>query len=416
MKIHHATCRFINRPLVRTFGFKGGSANYVRAVEVEIHAEGMKAIGESTQGALWSDSVLHERLGEGATNETMYDVTKHVCNSLEGMEFDTPEGVFDHLYDEAARHAQYILAYNPRKAFILNALVPVDNALRMLYAKKKNDLTFETFASVKGLTDIKEERLGLIPLINYNTSEHEIRRLADEGVFNFKIKIGANPDNDNNRDKMVEADKERVEEIHNILKDYKTPYTQNGKLAYFLDANGRYDSKYRLRELLNFTKSINAFEHIALLEEPFDETNTLTVDTFGVSVAADESLHDEKDALRKIELGYSVFVVKPIARTITVTNKIVKLALENNIRMFCGDLTVTPMLVEINKNYAARLPKLKGINTGIVESNGPQNLVDWKDMMQEHPLKDSNFTKVTDGVFELDQEFYETAGGIFLRY
>ena len=104
---------------------------------------------------------------------------------------------------------------------------------------------------------------------------------------------------------------------------------------------------------------IGAFERIVLLEEPFDENNDIDVSNLDITVAADESVHDEADAIRKIKQGYKAFALKPIAKTLTVTNKVAKIALKKGINVFCADLTVTPMLVEINKNCATRLPAIK---------------------------------------------------------
>ena len=71
------------------------------------------------------------------------------------------------------------------------------------------------------------------------------------------------------------------------------------------------------------------------------------------------------------------------------------------------------MLVEINKNYASRLPAIEGMKIGIIESNGAQNYSNWKIMMADHPMKNNNFTKPDKGIFILDDTFYSSSGGIF---
>jgi len=41
------------------------------------------------------------------------------------------------------------------------------------------------------------------------------------------------------QEEMLEKDKIRLTEIHEVLKDFSTPYTENGKLPYYFDANGK---------------------------------------------------------------------------------------------------------------------------------------------------------------------------------
>ncbi|NLF35531.1 MAG: L-alanine-DL-glutamate epimerase, partial [Clostridiaceae bacterium] len=86
----------------------------------------------------------------------------------------------------------------------------------------------------------------------------------------------------------------------------------------------------------------------------------------------------------------------------------------NNIALFCADLTVTPLLVEINKNYASRLLPVPGMKIGIIESNGPQNYVNWVEMMAMHPLKNHLSVTPVNGIFQLNDDYHKKSGGIFL--
>jgi hypothetical protein len=52
---------------------------------------------------------------------------------------------------------------------------------------------------------------------------------------------------------------------------------------------------------------------------------------------------------------------------------------------------------------------------GLVESNGHQNYKNWETMMGYHPRKDGAWVKATNGVYELNDEFYKTSGGILIR-
>jgi hypothetical protein len=62
-----------------------------------------------------------------------------------------------------------------------------------------------------------------------------------------------------------------------------------------------------------------------------------------------------EDAAKRIEQGYSAIAVKAIAKTLSMTMRITQLAHEKKVPCFCADLTVNPILVDWNKNIAARL-------------------------------------------------------------
>ena len=87
---------------------------------------------------------------------------------------------------------------------------------------------------------------------------------------------------------------------------------------------------------------------------------------------------------------------------------------KRNIPCFCADLTVTPIMLEWNKNFASRLAPLPGLRTGVVESNGDQNYVRWEELCSYHPLKGAGYINPVGGAFRLGDEFYRDSGGIFL--
>jgi hypothetical protein len=112
-------------------------------------------------------------------------------------------------------------------------------------------------------------------------------------------------------------------------------------------------------------------------------------------------------------MGYKAIALKPIAKTLSMSLKIAKIAHENNIPCFCADLTVSPIMVDWNKNFAARLAPLPGMKIGVLESNGHQNYKYWQEMKKYHPLAGSDWTETAAGLFHLDKSFYTTSGGIF---
>jgi L-alanine-DL-glutamate epimerase-like enolase superfamily enzyme len=249
--------------------------------------------------------------------------------------------------------------------------------------------------------------------MSYNVPLDKIVEAVKQGYFFLKIKIGCDPDKDGNLDKMLEWDKNRLREIHEAVKNIETPYTDNGHIPYYFDANGRYDSKDRLMQFLDYAKKINALDRIILMEEPFSEEFEEDVSDVPVRLAADESAHSDKDASIKIQQGFTAIALKPIAKTMSMSLKIAKLAHEKNISCFCADLTVNPILVDWNKNVAARLPALPGMKIGVLESNGHQNYKNWEQMKNKHPMAGSDWIEPKDGNFNLGQEFYKTNGGIF---
>jgi hypothetical protein len=131
-------------------------------------------------------------------------------------------------------------------------------------------------------------------------------------------------------------------------------------------------------------------------------------------LAADESAHTEEDAIVRIQMGYKAIALKAIAKTLSMTMKIAQAAYERDVPCFCADLTVNPILIDWNKNIAARLGPFPGLgNLGLLESNGHQNYTNWDTMMGYHPRKEDAWVNSKEGVYELDNEFYRTGGGIF---
>ena len=114
-------------------------------------------------------------------------------------------------------------------------------------------------------------------------------------------------------------------------------------------------------------------------------------------------------------MGYKAITLKPIAKTLSETLKILKKAFEKNVICFCADLTVNPLLVEWNKNIAARIATLPEMNIGILESNGEQNYVRWEELYQAHPCGERTFVRCHKGIYTIDENFYSISGGIFKK-
>jgi hypothetical protein len=167
-----------------------------------------------------------------------------------------------------------------------------------------------------------------------------------------------------------------------------------------------------LLKLIDHTKKIGAFNQIAIIEEPFPADAEIDVSSVPLRIAADESVHTDKDVLGRIQQGYKAIALKAVAKTLSMTMKIAKVAKEHDVPCFCADLTVNPILVDWNKNIASKLDPFPGLSTGLLESNGHQNYKNWPVMESYHPYPDANWRKTKKGVFNLDKDFYEKSGGV----
>jgi L-alanine-DL-glutamate epimerase-like enolase superfamily enzyme len=334
------------------------------------------------------------------------------------IEFSTPIDLLEQLLPLTYDYGKKITNNEElRMTFVLNALVAVDNAAWLLYCKEKNIEDFDLMIpeEIRPALSFKHDKLASIPLITYGIPIEEVKDIIDDGYFFLKLKIGSDPEKDGDQEKMLEWDKKRLLEIHNAVKDIRIPYTENGQIPYYLDANGRYDSKDRLMRLLDYADKIGALNRIALLEEPFPEEYKANVADIPVRLAADESAHSDEDVIERIELGYGTIALKPIAKTMSMSLKIAQKAYEKGIPCFCADLTVNPVMVDWNKNIAARLEPFPGLKIGILESNGHQNYTNWQKMKEYHPYYGKDWLETINGLFNLDDDFYKASGGIFGR-
>jgi L-alanine-DL-glutamate epimerase-like enolase superfamily enzyme len=412
--IAHTSSQFEREPLISPFGFKGGYLSELwQAISYLQSENGKHAIGLGTQSVLWSDEKIFSSHSEAGGNTYMYALTERALHLLNKVSFSSPMDLIDPLFEEIYKYGKLVTS-NPdlRKTFALNALVSVDNALWLLYAKENGITNFDRLIPQEFQSTFSEKhaKLAAIPLISYNVNPEGLRKEVDMGYFFMKIKIGQA----GTQQEMLEKDKNRLREIHNILKDIRTPYTENEKLPYYFDANGRYESKDMFNRFLDYAGKIGAFDQIVMIEEPFPEKMEIDVSDIPIRLAADESAHTDKDTIERIQMGYKAIALKPIAKTLSMTMKIAKAATDRGIPCFCADLTVNPVLVEWNKNIAARLKSFPGLgNLGLVESNGHQNYVNWNKMQQYFPQHDASWVGVKEGFYYTNDEYFNNGGGIF---
>jgi L-alanine-DL-glutamate epimerase-like enolase superfamily enzyme len=401
-------------PLGSPFGFKGGYLSELWQSICELKGEtGAVGMGVGVQSVLWSDANVFIRYGEIEGNRIMGEMTRYALSIADQFDYDTPIDLIDRILPEVYAHGQSLSAMPElRYTFALNALVTVDHAAWGLYSHERG-LSFEQLIpeTYRHALTSRHSELASIPAIPYGMTEAGIIEVLEDGYFLLKIKIGADPDQDGDQEKMLEWDKQRMSQIHELSQRYSTPHTISGKIAYYMDANGRYESKESLLRFLEHADRIGALEHILLFEEPFPEELEIDVSDVPVRVAADESVHDEVDAWKRIEMGYGAMALKPVAKTMSKSLKVAKLAMDQGVPCFCADLTANPLLADWNKNLAARLSPIPGLRGGAIETNGYQNYANWEQMKSWHPLPGASWIASTGGMYRLDERFYQTDGG-----
>ncbi|QTH40143.1 hypothetical protein J4772_21250 [Cohnella sp. LGH] len=404
----------MKEPLLSPFGFKGDYLTELWQSVVGLRAQdGTLGIGVGVQSVLWSDPRVFMHYGEASGNRHMADLTQYALKLASDAKFHTPLELVDRLFPDVYEYGRKSTGISDLRAtFVLNALVAVDQAAWGLYSRGKGK-SFEELVpdEYRPALSERQQELANIPVVGYGLSEESIEQILREGYFLLKIKIGADPDRDGDQDKMLAWDQQRLSHIHDIASRYETTYTRNGKIAYYLDANGRYDGKERMLRFLEHADRIGALERIVLVEEPFDEADEIDVSDVPVRLAADESVHDERDARIRIDMGYGAIALKPVAKTMSVSLKVAKHARDRGIPCFCADLTANPVLADWNKTLASYLSPLPELKIGAIEMNGRQNYRDWDRMKSWHPYAGASWTESLEGIFRLDESFYAAKGG-----
>ena len=410
--IERVNAGFEREPLTHPFEFKGGSLTELwQAVALMEGPSGTAQVGLGTQSVLWADSSVFASHSESGGNALMFALTDRALQMAEGRSFRTPVDLQEDLLDDVHEYGK-TLTGNPDLAvtFALNALVAVDNAAWLLFAEENGieDVDELIPADYRPGLSHQHDEVASIPTFGYGASLEAVEQAVEEGYYFLKIKIGQ----PGSQEEMLAKDKERLSAIHDAIGQRRTPYTESGQLAYYLDANGRYEDIETLQRLLDHAEQIGALDQIVIVEEPFPEGTESDVSGLGVRVAADESASTVEDARRMIDRGYEAIALKPVAKTLSMTMKIAQVAHEHNVPCFCADLTVNPVLVDWNKTVAARLSPFPGFKTGLMETNGRQFYANWDQMRQHHPCPEAPWQETRDGVFPLDDSFYERSGCI----
>ncbi len=413
IKVQQTNSNFERETLIRPFGFKGGYMTEMWQTVSKLQSEsGIQKIGLCTQNVLYADADVFAAHSEAGGNALMYALTDKALAIVKNVSFTTPVELIEKILSQVYSEGKKLTGKsNLNIIFALNALIGVDNASWLLYAAENNLKDFDAMipSPYKQALSYHNEKVAIMYLASYGLPMEELKKAVQQGYFVIKIKIGQ----PGTQAEMLEKDKARITEVHQAIHNAQTKQTKNGKLIYTLDANGRYEKKETLLKLLDHAKKTGALDQILFIEEPLNETNEENVADVGVRIGADESAHDEESVMRRLQQGYGLVVLKGIAKTLSLSMKMAKLAYERNVPCMCADLTVNPILIDWHKNLAARLKPLPGLGMGLLETNGDLNYRNWQTMIDYHPRGRAPWTVVQDGAFNLKADFYAESGGIF---
>ena len=208
---------FETEPLIRPFGFKGGYMKEIwQTASFLASSSGEHSIGLCTQNVLWSDAKVFAEHSENAGNALMYTLTDKALRLINGQSFTSPVDLLDSILPEVYAYGQKVTS-NPqlRKTFALNALVGVDNAAWLLYAKENGIKTFDEMipSAYKPALSHHHKKVAGIPLMAYSIPIEEIKAATDQGYFFMKIKIGQ----PGTQEEMLEKDKVRISAKHQAI-------------------------------------------------------------------------------------------------------------------------------------------------------------------------------------------------------
>ncbi|MEX2402987.1 MAG: hypothetical protein WD625_02575, partial [Balneolales bacterium] len=142
IQLQKVNCEFEREPLSRPFGFKGGYMKEIwQSAALMETDDGIRGLGLGTQSVLWSESRVFSKSSESGGNSLMFAITDYALQLAKERTFENPIDLQDQIIEEVFTYAKKITGLPElSKTFILNAMVSVDNAAWIVYARK-NGLT-----------------------------------------------------------------------------------------------------------------------------------------------------------------------------------------------------------------------------------------------------------------------------------
>ena len=414
MHIATANLEIQREPFIRPFAFKGSAFHEKWNLVVRLQDDkGWTAFGVGGLAVLWSDARVFAAHSEVGGNALMVAVLERALALVRDQSFVGPREIFRQVFPEVHAYAQEITRQpDLRQTFTLNALVALDNAAWVLAARESGSETFDAMLSPdeRGLLKHRQQHVASVPAIGYASTPAEVHAMVERGAYLLKIKIGQPGD----QAAMLAKDCEWLSHLHDMVKDRETSMTESGRVLYYLDANGRYESVEALLQLLRHAERIGMRERIVVIEEPLVEELAVDVSQVPACLAADESLHAAEDVTTRAQQGYGAIAVKAAGKTLSLALEMVQAADATGLQPFVADNACVPILVDWNKNVAGRLPAFPGLKGGIMETNGRENYgaEAWRRMLAEHPCAGARWLEPEGGAFVLQDSFYAQSGGI----
>lgn len=413
MKITETDLEIQREPFARPFGFKGSSFHEKWNMIVRLRdKDGSESVGVGGLAVLWSDANVFNAHTEVGGNLLQASILESALQHVMNREYADPPSMLADVLPKAFAYGRTITGNDHlRLTFVLIALVALDNAAWLLFSKQNDITTFDEIIPPWATDTLshRQDTVATVPAVGYTLPMSELEQIIQAGAYVLKIKIG----HPGNQVEMETRDKTWLSQIHDLASCHRSAMTESENILYYLDANGRYTTKSGMRELLEHADRIGALDRIILIEEPFDESVEIDVSDLPARFAADESVHTVKDVHNRATQGYRGLAIKPAGKTLSLSFEMVQAGSELGMECFVADNGCVPLLVEWNKNIAARLPAFPGLRSGLMESNGPENYATWDRLISELPIPDASWLKPTNGAFRLDQEYYAKSGGIF---
>ncbi|MEE2754708.1 MAG: L-alanine-DL-glutamate epimerase [Candidatus Latescibacterota bacterium] len=413
MKITETDLEIQREPFARPFGFKGSAFHEKWNMIVRLRDEdGSESVGVGGLAVLWSDANVFNAHTEVGGNLLQASILESALQHVKSREYADPPSILADVLPKAFAYGRTITGNDHlRLTFVLIALVALDNAAWLLFSKQNDITTFDGIIPPWATDTLshRQDAVATVPAVGYTLPMSELEQILQAGAYVLKIKIGHIGDQAD----MVTRDKTWLSQIHDLASNHRSAMTESENILYYLDANGRYTTKSGMRELLEHADRIGALERIILIEEPFDESVEIDVSDLPARFAADESVHTVEDVHSRATQGYGGLAIKPAGKTLSFAFEMVQVGSELGMECFVADNGCVPLLVEWNKNIAARLQAFPGLRSGLMESNGPENYATWDRLISELPIPDSSWLKPKNGAFRLDQEYYARSGNIF---
>ncbi|MHC4915860.1 MAG: hypothetical protein ACYTGB_10250 [Planctomycetota bacterium] len=413
MRIERPDLQLRREPFARPFGFKGSKFHEKWTPVVRLAGEdGGQAVGVGGLAPLWSDHRVFAAHDETGANVLQMSVLEHALELVAGREFADPTGLHDAIIGPAHEYARSTTGLSDlRLTFTLVALSALDYAAWQLHARALGISDFDALIpdGHRDLLPGRQSAVALVPAVGYTLPEETLRELLAAGAYVLKIKIGHAGD----ESEMLRKDVDWLDRIHALASGFETDMTESGRVLYYLDANGRYGEKSSMARLLEHCEGKGYLDRVILVEEPYSRPEDLDVHGLPARFAGDESVESAEDVAARAQQGYTAFAIKTAGKTVSRCFRLIRAALAAGAVPFVADNACVPVMVEWNRNFAARLPAFPGVRGGMMESNGPENYAHWERLLAELPSPDAPWLRAQRGAFRLGDEYFAAGGGIF---